>query len=123
LVLKMSGFMVLTATGPTEAISVMSQHAIRKIDIAILDYNMPVMNGCVLAEYLRTRYPDLKIVLHSGAVDIPENEMDSIDVFAPKRDGIACLLHELSVLAESSASLATDGLAPKSSLLRAPGRF
>jgi len=62
------------------------------------------MNGCVLADYLRTRCPDLKIILHSGAVDIPETEMGSIDAFVAKADGVARLLQEVSTLAQSSSA-------------------
>ena len=56
--------------------------------MAILDYEMPMMNGCVLADYLKARYPDLKIILHSGLLDIPENEMNSIGSVVPKGDGM-----------------------------------
>jgi hypothetical protein len=41
----------------------------------------------------------LKIILHSGLLDIPEIEMSSIDSFVPKGDGIvgiARLLGEVS---------------------------
>src|SRR4051812_27227570 len=72
IVLKMSGFTVLTASSPVEAISIMAHRPANKVDVAILDYEMPGMNGCVLADYLRERDPELKIILHSGAPHIPE---------------------------------------------------
>jgi DNA-binding NarL/FixJ family response regulator len=103
-VLKMSGFTVFTAAGPIEAISLLVQLPARSVHIAILDYNMPVMNGCVLAEYLRARYMELKVILHSGAVDIPESEMTSVDVFVPKGDGVARLLEEITTLARLRAT-------------------
>jgi CheY-like chemotaxis protein len=100
LVLKTSGFTVLTAPGAVEAMSIMEEHAANTVDVAVLDYHMPVMNGCVLAEYLRARYPELKIVLHSGAFDISESEMRSIDAFVPKADGVTRLLEEVSLVAQ-----------------------
>src|SRR5215470_7606004 len=75
LVLKMSGFSVLTASSPAEAISIVAQHPEREIDLAIVDYQMPLMNGCVLADYLKERYRGLKVILHSGEMEIPESEM------------------------------------------------
>ena len=57
LVLKMCGFSVITAAAPLEAISIMTQQPAFRADVAVLDYHMPVMNGCILAEYLRSRIP------------------------------------------------------------------
>ena len=82
----------------------MGQGVGRNVHVAVLDYEMPVMNGCVLADYFRERYPDLKIILHSGALDIPESEMTSIDGFVPKGDGIDGLLEEVSVAAQLQAT-------------------
>ena len=57
LVLKKSGFVVLSADSPIEALAILAQPHGRKVSVAILDYEMPVMNGCVLADYLKARYP------------------------------------------------------------------
>jgi len=96
LTLEMNGFSVVSATSPYEAISIMNENSQRKIDVAILDYHMPLMNGCILADYLKARYPELKIVLYSGSLDIREHEMSSIDLFVPKCDGIAALLAKIT---------------------------
>ena len=100
LALKAFGFVVLTASRPVEAIAILAQCPARKVDVAILDYEMPVINGCVLAEYLRSRYPELKIMLYSGAVSIPETEMGSIDLFVPKDGSIQQLLACISELTQ-----------------------
>ena len=96
LALEMNGFAVVSVTSPYEAISIMNENSQRKIDVAILDFHMPLMNGCILADYLKARYPELKIVLYSGSLDIREQEMSSIDVFVPKGDGIAALLAKIA---------------------------
>jgi len=95
-IMKLHGFSVLTAEGPMKAISMMAEKAIAKIHVAILDYNMPGMNGCVLAERLRSVVPDLRIILYSGAVDIPQGEMKGIDALVSKSDGIACLIAQIT---------------------------
>ena len=51
--MKMSGFTVVTASSPIQAISLMNQHCLRKIYVAVIDYHLPAMNGCVLAAYLK----------------------------------------------------------------------
>jgi CheY-like chemotaxis protein len=92
--MKQSGVSVVTASGPIQAISILEE-ASDKIDVAILDYNMPIMNGCVLARRLRLLRPQLKIILYSGKMDIPLSEMSSVDVFIPKGDGMARLIGQV----------------------------
>jgi CheY-like chemotaxis protein len=75
----------------------------RNVAVAVLDYEMPAMNGCLLADYLRARDPDLKIILHSGAVAIPEEQMTSVDVFVPKGNGIQTLLAHIAELMRAGA--------------------
>ena len=102
-VLRLSGFSVVTADGPLKALAMMMGKAAEKTDVgvAILDYNMPTMNGCALAEELRSMRPDLKIILHSGAFDIPPGELASVDVFVPKGGGVEPLIAEVARLAKS----------------------
>jgi CheY-like chemotaxis protein len=97
LTMRMSGFSVVTTSSPLEAISLMNEHCLRKIDVAVIDYHMAVMNGCILAAYLKARYPELKIVvLYSGALDIPEDEMMNPDGFISKSDGIGALFSKIT---------------------------
>ena len=98
LVLKMLGFTVLTAAGPAEAISLVAEHFRPHLDLAILDYDMPMMNGCVLADYLREYYPGLKVIVHSGTVDVPEATRNSVNSFVGKGEGVTQLLAQVSVL-------------------------
>src|SRR5438132_153160 len=93
--MKAFGFSVITAPGPIEAISMIAK-TFDPIKVAVLDYQMPVMNGCLLADRLKSMCPELKIILHSGAVTIPENQMTSIDVFISKSDEIARLIASVS---------------------------
>lgn len=108
LILRMSGFTVLSASNPVEAVTIMTQGAGDAVSIAILDYDMPVMNGCVLAEYLRGRYPNMKIILYSAA-DVLESERSSVDVLVPKSEGIAFLLSQIAEFAEVCATGMTTG--------------
>ena len=99
-VMKSCGFPVVTAEGPLEALSLMAEDPDENIDLAILDYDMPVMNGCALAEELRSICPTLKIILYSGAVDIPQWEMTSVDPFVAKDEGTARLLDQIVQIAQ-----------------------
>jgi len=94
-VMKMRGFSVITAPGPIEAISIVAETT-DTIEVAVIDYHMPIMNGCLLADRLKSMCPEMKIILHSGAVAVPETEMTSVDVFIPKSDGITRLIASVS---------------------------
>ncbi|MFY9645297.1 MAG: hypothetical protein WAK29_08965, partial [Terriglobales bacterium] len=61
---------------------------------------MPVMNGCALAQKLRSICPELKTILHSGATEIPQSEMTSVDVLIHKGDGVAPLLNQIVQFAQ-----------------------
>jgi CheY-like chemotaxis protein len=104
LALELAGFVVRTASSPLGAISLLAQHAMDGIQVAVLDYDMPAMDGCLLADYLKARYPDLKIILHSGTTHVPKSRMSSIDGVIPKGDGVARLLEKVSLLARIRAS-------------------
>lgn len=100
-IIRMRGFSVFAANGAVEAISLMARNPEGRIDLAILDYNMPVMNGCALSKRLRSICPELKTILHSGAIDIPPSEMASVDVLVHKGAGVGRLLAQITQLAQA----------------------
>jgi two-component system KDP operon response regulator KdpE len=89
------GYEVIATPDPFLAIRLGAKE---KFDLAILDYEMPGMNGCTLADKLRETAPALKIALYSGVVAIPENDIQKVDLFISKADGIFDLLCRLSEL-------------------------
>ena len=119
LMLKMLGFTVLSASSPVEAISIMARGNGEDVDVAVLDYHMPVMNGCILADYLKSRHPGLKIILYSTALDISENEMSGVDVFVPKSEGLESLLVQVSEFVEVRATTLLSGAGDMTPFARA----
>ena len=99
-VMSLRGFPVLTADNPSDAIFMMAEEALEKVELVVLDYNMPGINGCDLADLLKVMRPELKIILYSGATDVPRNEMTSIDTFVSKADGITALIAEVAELTQ-----------------------
>jgi len=100
--LNMSGFSVITACGPLETILILAGGAM-KIDVAILDYDMPAMNGCTLARCIKALCPGLKIILYSGAMDIPRPEMADVDAIISKGEGIGLLIAHVMHFAQTTA--------------------
>lgn len=103
--IELYGWSVVTARGPIEAIATMAEET---IDLAVLDYNMPIMNGCALAKRLRSSFPDLTIVLHSAASDIPRWEMTHVDAFISKDDGLMGFLPQFAALVQQGIECPPD---------------
>jgi CheY-like chemotaxis protein len=61
-------------------------------DLAVLDYQMPKMTGAELAAHLRRKCPGLKIILFTGAVYVPPNDLKFFDLVVHKLQGIDALL-------------------------------
>lgn len=94
-VMKSCGFSVVTADGPARAICRIASETGETTAIAVLDYNMPVMNGSALASTLRFLRPGLKIILHSGALDIPQSDLTNVDAYVPKSEGVKTLVDKV----------------------------
>jgi signal transduction histidine kinase len=68
-VLEAQGYEVLTAANGQDALHVARDHKGSPISLVVTDVIMPVMSGKVMAEWLKTTYPDLKILFTSGYTD------------------------------------------------------
>lgn len=64
-VLRDSGYTVLAAASPTDALGLLSGSE-AQVDVLVTDYVMPEMTGTELARRARELLPDLRIVLTSG---------------------------------------------------------
>ena len=65
IMLEDSGYRVLTAGTPGEAIVLAQKHA-GKVQLLLADVVMPGMNGRDLAKRLQSSYPSLKVLFMSG---------------------------------------------------------
>jgi CheY-like chemotaxis protein len=84
LVLQSQGYRVLTAPGGREGLELFTAHPIRAV---ILDYAMPEMDGGEVAAAMKRLRPDVKILLLSAYLDLPEDALKWVDGRAVK--GIA----------------------------------
>lgn len=101
-VLRMAGYSVFTATGPLQALSLAPN--IEGLDFAILDYEMPTMNGGQLARQLKAKYPSVIVILYSAAVSIPTGAFDRVDAFIPKGENVTALLQYLATVSADAAA-------------------
>jgi CheY-like chemotaxis protein len=88
--LNHTGGTVLTATDGVNGIALARAN---KIDVVVLDFNMPGLDGNQIAQILRKEHPTLPVVVWSGDLDaIPECLKWFADALLQKTDGPAALL-------------------------------
>jgi len=67
--LQSLGYEVLTASNGVDALEIAREHQGPPIRLVLTDVIMPVMGGKVMAEWLKTTFPELKILFTSGYTD------------------------------------------------------
>jgi two-component system, cell cycle sensor histidine kinase and response regulator CckA len=79
--LESFGYSVLTAASGSKGLELASKHS---VDVVILDYFMPEMNGQEVAIEMRRLRPEAAIIMLSGAADVPEQALKWVDAFIAK---------------------------------------
>ncbi len=79
--LESFGYTVLTALSGGKGLELASMHP---VDVVIVDYLMPEMNGQQVAMGMRRLRPQAPIIMLSGAVDVPEQALKWVDVLIAK---------------------------------------
>jgi len=89
MLLEDAGCNVLVATGGADALQLFASHP---VDLVLLDYHMPGMNGDVVAEHMKAGQPDVLIALLSADDGLPESALRWVDAFVSKSESPANLL-------------------------------
>jgi CheY-like chemotaxis protein len=79
--LESFGYRVLTALSGPKGLELAS---IQSVDVVIIDYCMPGMNGPEVAVQIKRLRPHAPVIMLSGAVDIPKNALKMVDAFVAK---------------------------------------
>jgi CheY-like chemotaxis protein len=93
--LEQSGYEVLEATGGDEGLKLFLKHA---VDAVVLDYQMPGMNGDVVAARMKRINSHVPIMLVSAYGPLPKNKLRCVDTFLSKSQPPAILLSTLQTL-------------------------
>jgi DNA-binding response OmpR family regulator len=89
---------VLTAPSGTDGLKMAFLHP---VDVVILDYDMPDMNGAVVASGIRKLRPKALIIMLSGA-DVPEQVVKIVDAFVAKEQFSKQVVPVLTMLGASA---------------------
>lgn len=97
LLLEENGYEVLEATGGHEGLNLFVS---RPIDAVIIDYQMPGMNGDVVAAKMKSMKSHVPIMLLSAYGPLPPRKLKSVDTFLSKSEPPSALLAALHHLVD-----------------------
>ncbi|HET7442351.1 MAG TPA: response regulator [Terriglobales bacterium] len=95
--LESFGYTVLTPPGAGEGLELASVHL---VDVVILDYFMPEMDGQEVPVKTKRLRPQAPIIMVSGAADVPGQALKLVDAFIAKDRLASQLLHAIAQLQE-----------------------
>jgi CheY-like chemotaxis protein len=99
--LETFGYTVLTAPSGDKGLELASIHS---VDVVIVDYLMPEMNGEEFAIEMRRLRPLAPIIMLSAALNIPEQTLKLVDAFITKDRLASQLLPIIAQLHERGSS-------------------
>ena len=95
MLLENHGYEVLAAGGSDEGLRIFLS---RNVDAVVLDYQLPGMNGDVIAEKMKRINSHVPIMLLSAFGPLPKNKLRSVDSFLTKSQPPNVLLSRLQGL-------------------------
>ena len=88
-ILAIHGYRVTALSNPLQAAEVLDRE---NIELAVIDYQMPEMSGACLAAQLKSARSKVKVVLFTGALQVPASELATVDAVVNKSDGVEVLV-------------------------------
>ena len=98
MLLEENGYEVLEATGGDEGLKLFRSHS---VDAVVLDYQMPGMNGDVVAVKMKRVKAHVPIMLLSAYGPLPQSKLKAVDTFLSKSQPPDILLSTLQSLLDS----------------------
>jgi CheY-like chemotaxis protein len=114
-VLEECGFRVIARNDPVEALKLCKR---TYFDLALLDYEMPVMSGSRLAQEIKYLLPDVPVVLISGRTTLPPSELAFVDAHFGFGTVLDDLLWTMRILAMPKVVTMQDHLAGQREMTR-----
>jgi CheY-like chemotaxis protein len=99
LLLEVSGYKVFTAVSGVEGMQALAEGV--AVDLVLLDYLMPGLNGDEVAKQLKQSHPSLPILMFSAFPELPDEALQSVDFFLQKGDDPTILLDRVAKMVKS----------------------
>jgi CheY-like chemotaxis protein len=95
IMLESHGFQVLTATNGQQGIDLFEQH---DVDLVVLDFYMPELDGGQVAAEMRRRRPKVPIIFLSAYFSLPSDALEMADAFITKGEPPEVLIEKIEQL-------------------------
>jgi response regulator RpfG family c-di-GMP phosphodiesterase len=95
MLLESDGYRVLDASGGAEGLKLFLTN---DVDAVVLDYQMPGMNGDVVAAKMKRAKSHVPIMLLSAFGPLPKKKLEAVDIFLSKSQAPKILLSTLQAL-------------------------
>jgi CheY-like chemotaxis protein len=106
-VLEDCAFRVITKNDPVEALALCRRTS---FDLALLDHEMPAMSGARLAREIKYLMPEIPVVLISGRVSLPREELDFADAHFGFGTSLDELIWTMRILTKPKVVVSQDSL-------------
>lgn len=93
--MESQGYSVITAENGPDALAIFSA---KTVDLVVLDYAMPGMDGGVVAKEMKAVKPAVPIILYSAYIDLPEETRTFVDQYVTKGEPPRVLLEAIAKL-------------------------
>jgi CheY-like chemotaxis protein len=95
ILLESHGFKVLTANSGQQGLAIFNEH---DVDLVVLDYYMPGLNGGDVAAEMRRKRPDVPIIFLSAYFSLPPAALELANAFITKGDPPDVLIDKIQQL-------------------------
>jgi len=95
IMLESHGFKVLTASSGQQGLTLFDDN---EIDLVVLDYYMPGLNGGEVAAEMRRRRPSVPIIFLSAYFSLPPAALELANAFLTKGDSPDALIEKIEQL-------------------------
>jgi two-component system, sensor histidine kinase and response regulator len=93
--LEENGYQVLTAANGKDSVQAFVSNT---VDLVLIDYQMPQIDGGEAAIHMRACKPDVPIALLSGDEWLPPGTLEAVDAFISKSEPVASVLEKVDYL-------------------------
>lgn len=100
MLLQREGYDVLTASDGAAGLELFAAHP---VDLVVLDYSMPELNGAVVAQRMRALKPEVPVIMLSAHFEPPADAAGLVDAYVTKGQNPRVLLKEISQLMNGKA--------------------
>ena len=99
--LEWKGYEVAAVTSGKAAVA----QTCKQFDLVIVDYNLPDINGDIVAEYWKREHPTVPILMVSGCPNLPSRALDHVNAHLAKGCQMNSFLGVISELTKTRTNM------------------